>query len=94
MKGRRGSGGFLSNVEISSEDSDMTKVLRSLGAGELQKTLLLELGSHETQSSMLRPISHKPSCIYFLKYSIIQTSLVDILDYVVVEFLLCWYWMC
>jgi len=35
IKGRWGSGGFLSNTEISKDDCDMTRILRGLGAGRV-----------------------------------------------------------
>ncbi|KIJ66047.1 hypothetical protein HYDPIDRAFT_130197 [Hydnomerulius pinastri MD-312] len=38
VKGRWGSGGFFSNVELSSDDCDMTKILRELGAVFYVKT--------------------------------------------------------
>ncbi|EGN91867.1 hypothetical protein SERLA73DRAFT_118072 [Serpula lacrymans var. lacrymans S7.3] len=38
VRGRWGSGGFLSNVELSAEDCDMTRILRSLGAVFYVKT--------------------------------------------------------
>lgn len=37
LKGRWGSGGFLSNLERSSHDSLLTSTLRELGAGEISK---------------------------------------------------------
>jgi amidase len=33
VKGTVGSAGFLANIETATEDCDMTRILRSLGAG-------------------------------------------------------------
>ncbi|KAH9949167.1 amidase signature domain-containing protein [Amylocystis lapponica] len=59
VKGRRGFGGFLANFEVSSEDSDMTAVLRSLGAVFYVKTnqpqTIMHLESHSFYGRTLNP---------------------------------------
>lgn len=59
IKGRPGSGGFLSNFEVSPDDCDMTRILRSLGAVFYVKTnqpqTIMHLESHSFYGRTLNP---------------------------------------
>ncbi|KAL6307831.1 amidase signature domain-containing protein [Sparassis latifolia] len=59
IKGRRGFGGFLSRFEVSPDDCDMTRILRSLGAVFYVKTnqpqTLMHLESHSFYGRTLNP---------------------------------------
>ncbi|KAF9228440.1 amidase [Gyrodon lividus] len=59
VKGRWGSGGFLSNVELSPDDCDMTKILRELGAVFYVKTnqpqTIMHLESQSCYGRTLNP---------------------------------------